>query len=108
MLAKRPPKHITDAVKRFGGITFKVEEKLDGERIQLHKRGSQYYYCSRKGKDYTYLYGKQPGIGSLTPYIHASFNPDVQELVPCCPFIFIFLSLFKMHTGWRNVGMGPH
>ncbi|KAG8833158.1 DNA ligase (ATP) [Serendipita sp. 399] len=81
MLSKRPPKNLTDAVKRFGGVPFKVEEKLDGERIQLHKRGTLYFYCSRKSKDYTYLYGKQPGEGSLTPYIHESFNPEVEECI---------------------------
>lgn len=82
MLSKRPPKNLGDAVKRFGGVPFKVEEKLDGERIQLHKRGTQYFYCSRKSKDYTYLYGKHPGEGSLTPYIHGAFNPAVTEYVP--------------------------
>ncbi|KIR37254.1 hypothetical protein I307_00236 [Cryptococcus deuterogattii 99/473] len=34
---------------------FIMEEKLDGERIQLHMRGNgaQWFYCSRKAKDYT-------------------------------------------------------
>lgn len=32
---------------------FIMEEKLDGERIQLHKRGEEYRYYSRKDKDYT-------------------------------------------------------
>jgi hypothetical protein len=27
---------------------FIIEEKLDGERIQLHKRGHEYFYCSRR------------------------------------------------------------
>ena len=32
-----------------------MEEKLDGERMQLHMRGSgaQWFYCSRKSKDYS-------------------------------------------------------
>lgn len=30
-----------------------MEEKLDGERIQLHKRGEEFRYYSRKDKDYT-------------------------------------------------------
>ena len=34
----------------------------------------------RKGKDYTYLYGKHVGIGSLTPYIDGAFDPRVDEL----------------------------
>lgn len=81
MLSKRPPKELIDAIKKFGGITFMVEEKLDGERIQLHKRGDSYYYASRKGKNYTYLYGASSGTGSLTPHIHRAFNPEVYEYV---------------------------
>ncbi|KAF8202540.1 DNA ligase IV [Pholiota molesta] len=65
MLCKRP--------------TRKIEErKLDGERMQLHKRGNEYFYCSRKGKDYTYLYGKHVGSGSLTPYID---KPSILEII---------------------------
>lgn len=30
-----------------------MEEKLDGERIQLHKRGQEYRYFSRRDHDYT-------------------------------------------------------
>ena len=34
-----------------------MEEKLDGERMQLHMRGNgaEWYYCSRKAKDYSEL-----------------------------------------------------
>lgn len=97
MLCKRPTKKIEDTVKEMGGSDFIIEEKLDGERIQLHKRGNEYFYCSRyvvqvfsavlfdptsairKGKDYTYLYGAHVGTGSLTPYIHMAFDPRVDE-----------------------------
>lgn len=34
---------------------------------------------SRKGKDYTYLYGKHVGTGSLTPYIDKAFDSRVDE-----------------------------
>lgn len=47
MLCKRPTKRIEDTVKLFGGTQFIMEEKLDGERIQLHKQGNEYFYCSR-------------------------------------------------------------
>jgi len=47
MLCKRPTKKIEDSVKEMGGSEFIIEEKLDGERIQLHKRGNEYFYCSR-------------------------------------------------------------
>jgi DNA ligase-4 len=47
MLCKRPTKKIEDTVKEMGGAEFIIEEKLDGERMQLHKRGNEYFYCSR-------------------------------------------------------------
>jgi ATP dependent DNA ligase domain len=47
MLCKRPTKKIEDSVKEMGGSEFIIEEKLDGERMQLHKRGNEYFYCSR-------------------------------------------------------------
>ncbi|KAL4250333.1 DNA ligase [Abortiporus biennis] len=81
MLCKRPLRKIEDAVNEMQGNTFVIEEKLDGERMQLHKRGNEYYYCSRKGKDYTYLYGKHVGIGSLTPFIHGAFDPRVESII---------------------------
>jgi DNA ligase 4 len=98
MLCKRPTKKIEDSIKEVGGSEFFIEEKLDGERMQLHKRGNEYFYCSRfvtlpskhirlpskltddrKGKDYTYLYGKHVGAGSLTPFIDQAFDPRVDE-----------------------------
>ena len=47
MLCKRPTGNIEQSVKDMEGHTFFLEEKLDGERIQLHKRGNEYFYCSR-------------------------------------------------------------
>jgi ATP-dependent DNA ligase len=47
MLCKRPTGNIEETVKEMEGRTFFLEEKLDGERIQLHKRGNEYFYCSR-------------------------------------------------------------
>ncbi|KDQ61444.1 hypothetical protein JAAARDRAFT_30880 [Jaapia argillacea MUCL 33604] len=81
MLCKRPTRKIEESVKEMQGRSFIIEEKLDGERIQLHKRGNEYWYCSRKGKDYTYLYGKHVGTGSLTPFIDAAFDSRVDEII---------------------------
>ena len=47
MFCKRPTGNIEESVKDMQGHTFFLEEKLDGERIQLHKRGNEYFYCSR-------------------------------------------------------------
>ncbi|KAI9457174.1 ATP dependent DNA ligase domain-containing protein [Boletus coccyginus] len=81
MLCKRPKRKIEESVKDMQGRVFVIEEKLDGERIQLHKRGNEYFYCSRKGKDYTGLYGKHVGEGSLTPHIDAAFDSRVEEII---------------------------
>ena len=99
MLCKRPMHAVEEAVKKMGGHEFYIEEKLDGERMQLHKRGNEYFYCSRcsftlcrylmdqtdwilrKGKDYTYLYGKHVGEGSLTPFITDAFDSRITEYV---------------------------
>ncbi|VDB87968.1 unnamed protein product [Peniophora sp. CBMAI 1063] len=81
MLCKRPTRLLEDSVKDMGGRTFIIEEKLDGERIQLHKRGNEFFYCSRKAKDYTYLYGKHIGEGSMTPHIAECFDPRVEDIV---------------------------
>jgi hypothetical protein len=36
-------------------------------------------FWTSKGKDYTYLYGKHVGIGSLTPFIDKAFDSRVDE-----------------------------
>ncbi|KAJ3483114.1 hypothetical protein NLI96_g6529 [Meripilus lineatus] len=81
MLCKRPTHRLEDSVKEMQGSSFIIEEKLDGERMQLHKRGNEYFYCSRKGKDYTYLYGKHLGSGSLTPFIDEAFDSRIESIV---------------------------
>jgi DNA ligase 4 len=48
MLCKRPTtRKIEESIKEMQGLAFIIEEKLDGERMQLHKRGDEYFYCSR-------------------------------------------------------------
>ncbi|KAG1735545.1 ATP dependent DNA ligase domain-containing protein [Suillus lakei] len=81
MLCKRPTHKIEDSVKAMQGHKFIIEEKLDGERMQLHKRGNEYFYCSRKGKDYTYLYGQHVGQGSLTPFIDSAFDERIDDII---------------------------
>ncbi|KIK60460.1 hypothetical protein GYMLUDRAFT_73906 [Collybiopsis luxurians FD-317 M1] len=81
MLCKRPTKTIEHSVKEMGGAEFYIEEKLDGERIQVHKRGNEYFYCSRKGKDYTHLYGKHVGTGNLTRYLAKALDERVDSII---------------------------
>lgn len=56
MLCKRPTKKIEDTVREMGGTEFLIEEKLDGERMQLHKRGNEYFYCSRSVIELLHFY----------------------------------------------------
>ncbi|WWD08963.1 hypothetical protein V865_007078 [Kwoniella europaea PYCC6329] len=85
-LCYRSPSSSHEAIARLiGGPTteFIMEEKLDGERMQLHMRGSgaQWFYCSRKAKDYTYLYGAHIGEGSLTQHIAGAFQDGVRNII---------------------------
>lgn len=52
---------------------FYIEEKMDGERIQVHMsdHGKVFKFFSRKGKDYTSLYGTSldDKNGSLTKHL---------------------------------------
>ncbi|KAF5865704.1 DNA ligase (ATP) [Aspergillus alliaceus] len=69
---------------------FWIEEKLDGERMQLHMESNDsvsgsrtFRFWSRKAKDYTYLYGN--GIndenGALTRYLKGAFADGVESLI---------------------------
>lgn len=61
--------------------SFYIETKLDGERMQMHKDGDVYQYFSRNGYNYTDQFGASPQEGSLTPFIHTAFQPDVQTCI---------------------------
>ncbi|KAF2799339.1 DNA ligase 4 [Melanomma pulvis-pyrius CBS 109.77] len=71
--------------------SFWIEEKLDGERMQLHMienpdvpGGKLFGFWSRKAKDYAYLYGKHfEGVesGALTRFIKDAFHPNVRNII---------------------------
>ncbi|KAL3495196.1 ATP dependent DNA ligase domain-containing protein [Aspergillus germanicus] len=69
---------------------FWIEEKLDGERMQLHMMsddsisgGRKFRFWSRKAKDYTYLYGNgvYDEAGSLTRHLEDAFADGVENLI---------------------------
>jgi DNA ligase-4 len=72
-----------------GEKAFWIEEKLDGERMQLHMMedpaspgGRKFGYWSRRAKDYTYLYGKSyEDIGALTKYLKEAFDSRVKSVI---------------------------
>ncbi|PSK51923.1 DNA ligase 4 [Elsinoe australis] len=69
---------------------FWIEEKLDGERMQLHMvedpakpGGRRFGFWSRKAKDYAYLYGDsfEDPNGALTRYLKGAFHPGVRNII---------------------------
>ncbi|KAF2971181.1 hypothetical protein GQX73_g2308 [Xylaria multiplex] len=70
---------------------FWIEEKLDGERMQLHMLedervpgGKRFCFWSRKAKNYTYLYGE--GLydevnSALTRHLRSAFAPGVRNII---------------------------
>ncbi|ERF72692.1 DNA ligase 4 [Endocarpon pusillum Z07020] len=70
--------------------TFWIEEKLDGERMQLHMTadhslpgGKRFNFWSRKAKDYTYLYGDsfEDDNSALTRHLKSAFRDGVQNII---------------------------
>ena len=69
---------------------FWIEEKLDGERMQLHMvedddtpGGKRFAFWSRKAKDYTYLYGNGffDENSSLTRHTKDAFDKGVRNII---------------------------
>ncbi|KAH0445606.1 ATP-dependent DNA ligase, partial [Aureobasidium melanogenum] len=69
---------------------FWIEEKLDGERMQLHMIRDEtipgnyrFNYWSRKAKDYTDLYGQgfKEEQSALTRHIKDAFNENVHSII---------------------------
>lgn len=69
---------------------FWVEEKLDGERMQMHMveddgvpGGKRFCWWSRKAKDYTYLYGEgfEDDNSALTRHLKGAFAEGVRNCI---------------------------
>ncbi|KAL9599741.1 MAG: hypothetical protein Q9219_003624 [cf. Caloplaca sp. 3 TL-2023] len=69
---------------------FWIEEKLDGERMQLHMitdasvpGGKRFAFWSRKAKDYTYLYGNglQDDNAALTRHLQKTFDENIKSII---------------------------
>ncbi|KAL8832435.1 MAG: hypothetical protein Q9191_000255 [Dirinaria sp. TL-2023a] len=69
---------------------FWIEEKLDGERMQLHmmsdnsvEGGKRFAFWSRKAKDYTYLYGNglMDAKSALTRHLKHAFDERVDNII---------------------------
>ncbi|KAI9714113.1 MAG: DNA ligase (ATP) [Chrysothrix sp. TS-e1954] len=73
-----------------GDDAFWIEEKLDGERMQLHMcedeshpGGTRFCFWSRKAKDYTYLYGSgfEDNNSALTRHLKSAFADGVRNII---------------------------
>ena len=69
---------------------FWIEEKMDGERMQLHMvedesipGGKRFAFWSRKAKDYTYLYGHgfEDDNSALTRHLRDAFKDTVRNII---------------------------
>ncbi|KAK8076341.1 DNA ligase [Apiospora phragmitis] len=69
---------------------FWIEEKLDGERMQMHMQkddtvrgGMRFAFWSRQAKNYTYLYGNSffDEKSSLTRHLRDAFVPEVTSII---------------------------
>ncbi|KAK9365805.1 ATP dependent DNA ligase domain-containing protein [Lipomyces kononenkoae] len=84
-LAAFPKASYDQVVKSMNNETFFIEEKLDGERIQLHMSdyGKHFKFYSRRAKDYTYLYGSSldDKNGALTKYLSGAFGENVEDCI---------------------------
>lgn len=83
-------KMVDNMQPREGDDEFWIEEKLDGERMQMHMEkdsntpgGYRFEWWSRKAKDYTYLYGNgfEDDNAALTRHIKDAFHENAENLI---------------------------
>jgi len=84
-LAQFQKRSLDDAVKAMNltpeDPVFWIEEKLDGERMQMHYDNGKFMFWSRKAKDYTRLYGSCFDDGSLTRHLRGAFDTGVKRYI---------------------------
>jgi DNA ligase-4 len=93
-LAQFQQKSFQVMVEKMGCIEkdneFWIEEKLDGERMQMHMieddsvpGGKRFAFWSRKATDYTYLYGSsfEDENSALMRHIKDAFDPSLRNVI---------------------------
>ena len=68
-------------IKDKKGAVFWIQEKFDGERVQIHKRGNTFRYWSRRGHETTEMYGDGPAKGSFTPELSKLTKSGAYEFI---------------------------
>lgn len=74
------------------GERFYIEEKLDGERMQMHmdvgRDGKMTFrWWSRQGVDYTHIYGSSASTGTLARHIGGAFAAGTNDFEPLASMI---------------------
>ncbi|KAI5806955.1 hypothetical protein EDC01DRAFT_742721 [Geopyxis carbonaria] len=82
-LAQFQKKSLAGVVKAMGAPAagFYCEEKLDGERMQMHYDGGEFRWWSRKAKEYTHLYGSGFANGSIARFMKEAFAKGLESVV---------------------------
>jgi DNA ligase-4 len=82
-LAQFQKKQLEHVVKAMGseGEEFWIEEKLDGERMQMHFSNGEFRWWSRKAKEYTHLYGSSFETGSVARFATDAFDKRVKSII---------------------------
>ncbi|KAH3685936.1 hypothetical protein WICPIJ_003090 [Wickerhamomyces pijperi] len=122
-LSKKIASNYSKIISRcFNNEPFIIEEKMDGERIQLHysEYGKDIRYFSRKSTDYTYLYGRNKKEGCISPYLQftsekvescvldgemVAYNPNSGTILP---FGIVKGSALQQLTNSNENNTDPH
>lgn len=109
--------NFSEIVDQMPGF-FYIEEKMDGERMQLHyvDHGKEMRYFSRRGKDYTAYYGKsvEDTKGTLSKHLKNVISSRVSNCIldgemvawddynkELCPFNKIKQAATGSNSKWR-------
>lgn len=122
-LARYPMPTTEKTIQKLGlpddSPTFYIEEKLDGERMQLHMQEDngvfKFGFWSRKGKNYTYLYGEsfEDQSSALTRHLKGSFHENVLscildgEMIAWDPSMSKMLAFGTLKTAALNMQNNP-
>lgn len=61
--------------------SFLIEEKIDGDRMLMHMVNGTFKWHTRRRRDYTFVYGENYHIGSLTKHLQSAFHPNVKSVI---------------------------
>lgn len=72
-----------ELISKIGSKSFYIEEKIDGERLQIHMKEGEFRYYSRAGNDKTEKYGKnyEDTRGSFTSLIKGFVSDKVKSII---------------------------